>query len=328
MAAAFLFLLLSTISFSISSSSTTSCRSSCGLLPIHYPLSIDDGCGSPLYRHLLSCNASLSNNSRPILLLRTPSGSYPIISLSYSNQDSHLIISDPSMWTCKALSPVPQAPFSLDTSTRFSLSSKNSFLFLNCSPDTVIIERRPALCDKFPERCGSSCDSDAYLCQNFPGCPNLIAESSTTCCSYFPTAVESVRKMLRHCMGYVGLYWRVKGSGDGGDGDEVAEFGIRVDFEIPVMAKCRNCVEKGNGTCGFDTVTGNFLCLCGGENSTTSCEDGSWKHRASAVVIAVSATVASFAGLAGFGALIFYLRKMRRNKVVTCGVQSNENRLF
>ncbi|XP_020594539.1 wall-associated receptor kinase-like 20, partial [Phalaenopsis equestris] len=270
-AASLLLLLLSSISISSSSSSSsqTSCRSTCGPLPIHYPLSIDDGCGSPLYRDLLFCKPNPSNDSSPTLLLRTPSGSYPILSLSYSNQDSHLVISDPSMWTCDSHSPAPLTPFSLDTSTRFSLSSKNSFLFLNCSPDSVIIEPRPAFCDRSPERCGSSCNSDSYLCRNLPGCPNLLGESSTTCCSFYPTAVESVRRMLRFCAGYAGVYWRTNG---GGGGDEVAEYGIRVDFEVPSAAKCRTCAEKGKGVCGFDTATGDFLCLCTGGVSTTNCE--------------------------------------------------------
>ena len=39
-------------------------------------------------------------------------------------------------------------------------------------------------------------------------------------------------------------------------------------------------------------------------------------------------TVVSVAGLASCGALIWYLRKMGSNKVVTCGVQTTESKLF
>ncbi|KAG0457988.1 hypothetical protein HPP92_022860 [Vanilla planifolia] len=304
------------------------CRTSCGGLPIRYPLAIDDGCGSPFYRRLLSClePPTSSPSPSPLLLLRTPSGSYPVLSLSYT--DPHLVISDPSMWTCAAhSSSTSSPPFSLDNSKRFSLSSKNSFLFLNCSPDAVLLEPRPAFCDRSPGRCGSSCDSAAYLCHNLPGCPGELAERATTCCASFPTSAESVRMMLRHCEGYAGLHWRRTGA-VAPPYDEVAEYGIRVDFEVVLTDRCRACESKGGGTCGFDSATGTFLCLCDRWNSTTNCEHGSWRHKASTGVIVGTASVASLGGFAGVGALIYYIRKMRSNKVVSCGVQTNENRLF
>ncbi|KAK8928485.1 hypothetical protein KSP39_PZI017919 [Platanthera zijinensis] len=305
-------------------SAETTCRSSCGSLPIRFPLAIDDGCGSPAYRRLLSCLDFPTSR----LLLRTPSGSYPVHSLSYSG-DPHLIISDPSMWTCSHLPPLPSSPFSLDASTRFSLSSRNAFLFLNCSPDAVLVQPRSPFCDRYPGRCGSSCDSAAYLCRNLPGCPKALAERATTCCSYFPTSTESVRMMLRHCAAYAGVYWRATdGEATVDNDDEPPEYGIRLNFDIPSTERCRLCEEKGAGTCGFDTATGGFLCLCRRGNSTTTCEDGSWRSRASAGVIAVPASIASLAAVVGMGALVYYLRKMKSNKVVTCGVDSTENRTF
>ncbi|URE35286.1 hypothetical protein MUK42_32638 [Musa troglodytarum] len=117
------------------------CRTSCGAIPIRYPLGIDDGCGSPYYRNMLIC----SNASR--LFLRTPSGTYPVAAVDYT--DPHLVVNDPSMWSCHSSGPDDAvlrraaSPFSLDTSTRFSLSSKNDYLFLNCeelSEITIALE--------------------------------------------------------------------------------------------------------------------------------------------------------------------------------------------
>ncbi|XP_039142948.1 wall-associated receptor kinase-like 15 isoform X2 [Dioscorea cayenensis subsp. rotundata] len=300
------------------SSQSTLCRTSCGSIPIKYPLSIDHGCGSPYYRHMLFCEPNSTD-----LRFRTPSGTYTVKSISYS--DPHLVISDPSMWTCHS-DGKPAPPFSLDTSTRFSLSPKNEFLFLNCQEDSVIIQPKPKFCERFPERCDSACDSSAYLCRNMPGCMDALVERRISCCSYYPKASASLRMMMSHCEGYSSVYWRDLESSFGVY-DQAPEFGVRVDFEIPVTTRCLRCrdQEKGGGTCGFDTTEGSFLCLCKERNATTFCTDGGFAHKRSAGLIAV--TVVSFAGVAGIGALVWYIKKMRTNKV-TCGVQTNENRFF
>lgn len=56
--------------------------------------------------------------------------------------------------------------------------------------------------------------------------------------------------------------------------DQVPEYGVRVDFEIPVTTRCLRCQDmtKGGGTCGFETQTQNFMCLCGQGNVTTYCK--------------------------------------------------------
>jgi Wall-associated receptor kinase galacturonan-binding len=115
----FLFLLYITIIFSISSSQSTVCHKFCGDVPIHYPLSIDDGCGSAYYRDLLLC----TNSS--VLHFCIPSGSYPVSSIDYTNP--HLVITDPTLWSCSNPSDTSFAAtsFSHDTSKRFSLSTKN-----------------------------------------------------------------------------------------------------------------------------------------------------------------------------------------------------------
>ncbi|PIA28843.1 hypothetical protein AQUCO_06600043v1 [Aquilegia coerulea] len=297
------------------------CRTTCGDIPIKYPLSIDDGCGSPYYRHILVCSDAGK------LEFRTPSGRYPVHNISYS--DPHILVSDPYMWKCEDENNFRATrPFSLDTSTHFALSSKNAYLFFNCSEKDVIIEPKPIFCERFPERCDSSCDSASYLCRHLPGCP-MALNGGSSCCSYFPKATESLRLMLRYCASYTSVYWRTIEVDP--PYDQVPEYGIRVDFDIPVTTHCLQCEDnlKGGGTCGFDTQSQNFLCLCEKANTTTYCTDPeNEKHGKRIGVIAGTTTAFSVAGAVGVGAGIWYLRKLRAKAPVACGVQSNENRLF
>ncbi|KAK6932757.1 Wall-associated receptor kinase, galacturonan-binding domain [Dillenia turbinata] len=301
------------------SSQSSLCRTSCGDIPIRYPFGIDDGCGSPYYRYVLAC----SNSQK--LELRTPSGRYPVGSLSYS--DPHILVSDPFMWNCQDGDNFRATrPFSLDTSTHFSLSPQNDYLFFNCSEENVIIEPKPIFCERFPDRCDSSCDSSSYLCRHLPECASALHGSS--CCSYYPKATESLRLMLKYCATYTSVYWR---SNSAAPYDQVPEYGIRIDFDIPVTMHCLQCqdVSKGGGVCGFDTETLSFLCLCKEGNVTTYCKDyNNSQQNRRAGVIAGTVSAVSAAGLLGAGAGIWYIRKMKATAPVTCGVQSSENRLF
>ncbi|KAK8517282.1 hypothetical protein V6N12_032477 [Hibiscus sabdariffa] len=84
----------------------------------------------------------------------------------------------------------------------------------------------------------------------------------------------------------------------------------------------------GAGTCGYDTKTGNFLCLCKKGNVTSYCKDHNISRHNRAGVIAGTVTAVSAAGAIGIGVGIWFLKKARDKAPVTCGVQSNENRLF
>lgn len=241
------------------------CRTFCGNIPINYPFGIDDGCGSPYYRHILVCS-DLGK-----LELRTPSGRYPVHSISYT--DPHILVTDPFMWNCQDGDNLrPTRPFSLDTSTHLTLSPQNDYLFFNCSEDSVIVEPKPIFCERFPERCDSSCDSSSYLCRHLPQCASALG-GATSCCSYYPKATESLRLMLRYCASYTSVYWRNTG-GQAPYDDQVPEYGVRIDFEIPVTTRCLRCQDmtKGGGTCGFDTQTQNFMCLCSQANVTSYCK--------------------------------------------------------
>lgn len=258
----FLFIILIVPQFSLAIAQASHCRTSCGIIPINYPFGIDDGCGSPYYRHILVCSDSGN------LELRTPSGRYQVRSISYS--DPHIIVTDPFMWNCQDGNHFRATrPFSLDTSVHFTLSSQNDYLFFNCSEEHVIIEPKPIFCERFPDRCDSTCDSASYLCRHLPECATALGGSS--CCSYYPKATESLRLMLKYCASYTSVYWR--NNGVSSPDDQVPEYGIRVDFDIPVTTHCLQCqdMSKGGGTCGFDTQSQNFLCLCKDRNVTTYC---------------------------------------------------------
>ena len=261
----FLIILLVQLPFlSLTTAQASHCRTTCGDIPIKYPFGIDDGCGSPYYRHILVCSDSGK------LELRTPSGRYPVRNVSYSER--HILLTDPFMWNCQDTEKFrPTRPFSLDTSTHFSLSPQNEYLFFNCSEDDVIIQPKPIFCEHFPDRCDSSCDSASYLCRHLPQCPSALS-GSTSCCSYYPKATESLRLMLKYCASYTSVYWKDIGSPQ--PYDQVPEYGIKVDFDIPVTTRCLQCQDrvKGGGTCGFDTQTQNFLCLCEERNVTTYCQ--------------------------------------------------------
>ncbi|GAB4826551.1 hypothetical protein Ancab_033445 [Ancistrocladus abbreviatus] len=301
---------------------STLCRTSCGAIPINYPFGIDDGCGSLYYRHLLVCSEATN-----ILELRTPSGRYPVRSISYS--DPHIIVSDPFMWNCQDGENFrPTRPFSLDTSTHLKLSHQNDYIFFNCSEDHVIVEPRPIYCERYPEQCDSSCDSASYLCRHLPNCASALRGSS--CCSYYPKATSSLRLMLKYCASYTSIYWRSAGAAP--PLDQVPEYGVRIDFDIPVTAKCLMCQDraKGGGTCGFDTGAEEFLCLCEQGNVTTYCKDhhSISRHSANGAAVAGTVSIVSVAGAVGIGAGVWYLKKVRAKAPVTCGVQTNENRLF
>ncbi|KAH0970025.1 hypothetical protein GBA52_022181 [Prunus armeniaca] len=145
MTSTFVLLIFLTLPFlTLTATQASLCRSSCGNIPINYPFGIDDGCGSPYFKNLLVCSG-LSK-----LELRTPSGRYPVKSISFS--DPHILVTDPFMWNCQDGDDFRATrPFSLDTSTHLSLSSQNDYLFFNCSEQNVIIEPKPVFCEGFRE---------------------------------------------------------------------------------------------------------------------------------------------------------------------------------
>ncbi|KAH6775617.1 wall-associated receptor kinase galacturonan-binding protein [Perilla frutescens var. hirtella] len=297
---------------------SSQCRTSCGQIPINYPFGVDDGCGSPYYRRILVCSDSGD------LEFRTPSGRYPVRNISYS--DPHILVADPSMWSCSDGAAFrPTRAFSLDSSTHFRVSPQNDYLFFNCSESDVIMEPKPMFCERFPEQCDSTCDSSSYLCRHLPDCTTGLHGSS--CCSYYPKGSESLRMMLKHCSTYTSVYWRSLGVTPAYN--QIPEYGIRIDFDIPVTTRCLWCqdgAKGGGGTCGFDVETQDFLCLCGKGNATTYCKDHGGQGSSSAMVAGTVSAVSVAGAFVGVG--VWYLRKLRAKAPVTHGVQTNDNRLF
>ncbi|XP_058740933.1 uncharacterized protein LOC131613263 [Vicia villosa] len=154
------------------------------------------------------------------------------------------------MWKCEDGENFrPMRPFSFDTSTKLKLSKQNEYMFFNCSEEYVIIQPKPVFCEHFSEHCDSSCDIASYLRRHLPGCSFSLTSSS--CYSYYSKASESLRLMLKYCIGYATIYLRDVGILQ--PYDQVPIYDIRVDFDIPVTTCCLMCQDelKGGGTCGW-----------------------------------------------------------------------------
>ncbi|KAF9588217.1 hypothetical protein IFM89_008287 [Coptis chinensis] len=70
----------------------------------------------------------------------------------------------------------------------------------------------------------------------------MALNGGSSCCSYYPKAVESLRLMLRYCASYTSVYWRTIGVDP--PYDQIPEYGIRVDFDIPVTTHCLQCEDR------------------------------------------------------------------------------------
>ncbi|GJQ93830.1 hypothetical protein Tco_0004969 [Tanacetum coccineum] len=150
---------------------------------------------------------------------------------------------------------------------------------------------------------------------HLPECAHALG-GSTSCCSYYPKATESLRLMLKYCDTYTSVYW--KNLGESQAYNTPPEYGIRIDFDIPVTTRCLQCQDgsKGGGTCGYDVETHDFSCLCDKGNVTTYCKDHT-QHQRSSRVVAGTATAVSVAGAIGIGVGVWYFRKVRAKAPVT-----------
>lgn len=133
----------------------STCRDTCGTVGIKYPFGLDDGCGAPEYRNMLTCNAT-------DLFFQTPSGLYRVRSIDYDKRT--VVIFDPGMSTCNLLQP--RHDFSLSDTQVLLLppSSDSAFALLNCSADSPVLNRYKSLCSNFS---GHSCDELYTSCAAF-----------------------------------------------------------------------------------------------------------------------------------------------------------------
>ncbi|XP_056695894.1 uncharacterized protein [Spinacia oleracea] len=137
--------------------SSSECRSQCGTIPIHYPFSIDDGCGAPQFRNMFTCNTSSL-----ALFFITPNGNYKVQSIDYKTQT--LTVYDPDMSTCTVLQPHHDLRLSDIQYAIIPPSSDTVFALLNCSVDSPILHRFSSLCFEFA---GHKCQELYSSCNSF-----------------------------------------------------------------------------------------------------------------------------------------------------------------
>ncbi|XP_058106491.1 uncharacterized protein LOC131249741 [Magnolia sinica] len=239
-----------------------SCRSTCGSLPVKYPLGTGPGCGSPRFQPSVSC----APNDQ--LLLTTHTGSYPITSVSYAT--STLTITPPLMSTCSSMHPSPN--FGLDWATPFQVGP-SIFLLLSCaSPSSSLTYKGTLLCDL----------SNSHLCSSLYTCPSVSSlglasfAPSTSCCVYSPANLGphmDLDVQGLKCGGYAS----VVSVGDSPSDPTRWEYGVALKFgqggldNYNFATACDAC-EKSDGVCGYSPPRNFFVCVCkNGVNTTSDC---------------------------------------------------------
>ncbi|CAO2838381.1 unnamed protein product [Amaranthus hypochondriacus] len=253
-----LLLLLLTI-FHLPSLYFSDCRSQCGSIPIHYPLSIDDGCGAPQFRNMFTCNISSTS-----LFFITPNGNYKVQSIDYKTQT--LTVYDPDMSTCTVLQPHHDIHLSDIQYAIIPPSPDTIFALLNCSIDSPILHRFSDLCFDFAShKCQelySSCNSFRVFTTGLvnPGLTN----NPPPCCFTGYSTVKVMSMDILDCTHYTSFYDADKLRGVG---PMDWSYGLKFSYSVPDMG-CERCTKSG-GNCGFDVQTEALLCLCPGANNST-----------------------------------------------------------
>ncbi|KAI4364516.1 hypothetical protein MLD38_020596 [Melastoma candidum] len=264
------------------------CRTSCGSISITYPFAIDDGCGSPLFRGLLSCNASTGTLSFIAL-----SGAYHVQSIDY---DAHtILLYDPAMSTCSILQPRHDSFLLSDVSHALLPPTPDTvFALMNCSVDSPILHRFSYLC--FPNLYSHTCQDIYHSCPSFKFFTTGTAPAATTtnngtflsgggsltlsntssgynnngnifgtgppCCFTGYDTVKFMSMDMLDCTHYISFVMGGRGGygefGSSGPMDWL--YGIKLSYGLPESG-CDRCKRSG-GVCGFDTETETSLCLC------------------------------------------------------------------
>ncbi|GLJ21436.1 hypothetical protein SUGI_0394790 [Cryptomeria japonica] len=235
------------------------CRSTCGAEEVDYPWAIDDGCGAPQLRNMMSCDQT---DAELDLMFHTISGSYKVQSMDYRKQQ--LTVFDPNMSTCNTLQPQPSKEFKMEKvqSVVISPSPDTLFILLNCSIDSPVLHRYSSLCTNF----------SSTSCQQLYSCPafNIFVMNGTTpppCCATDYTTLNLLSLEVLDCSHYTTIY-----NADSLNTNNALDwpYGIHLSYSLPDSI-CPECQRSG-GTCGFSTDTERPLCLCnGGMNSTRDC---------------------------------------------------------
>ncbi|KAI3812087.1 hypothetical protein L1987_16791 [Smallanthus sonchifolius] len=254
---------------SFSPTTTQTCKSTCGPVPVKYPFGTGSGCGDPPFQTRVTCN-------NQHLTFITHTGCYPITDIDYSNQI--IFITDLSMSTCACTQP--SKGFSLDWDAPFSFHDDTVFALLNCDVSSSPIFKS----DRNNHTVSPVCDtgSGSRVCERLNNCQAVsrLGVLVSTCCVYTPVDLGPSFEMdlqKLSCGSYSGLY----GFKEHPDNPESWKYGVAIKYkfnfnnEYPPM--CANC-EKSNGVCGYDGPYNSFVCNCrSGINTTTDCSfEATW----------------------------------------------------
>lgn len=230
-----------------------SCRNYCSSIPINYPFGIDDGCGSPQFRHMLNCSTDL--------FFQTPSGNYKVQSIDYDKKN--MVIFDPAMSTCSILQPHHDFVMSDIQSAIIPPSSDTVFVLMNCSIDSPVLNHYKSLCFNFA---GHSCDELYGACTSFK-LFHLLSNSSPPCCFTGYNTVKFMSMNILDCTHYTSVY---NTDNLKGVGPLDWLYGMKLSYSVPDSG-CERCAKSG-GTCGFDVETEGLVCICSAAvNATREC---------------------------------------------------------
>ncbi|XP_058086123.1 wall-associated receptor kinase-like 20 [Magnolia sinica] len=238
------------------------CKSTCGSLPVKYPLGTGPGCGSPRFHPSVSC----APNDQ--LILTTHTGSYPITSISYAT--STLIITPPLMSTCSSMQPCPN--FGIDWAAPFQLGP-SIFLLLSCAnPSSSLFFKGSPLCDS----------SNSHLCAAMYTCPSVgslglpLFAPSNSCCVYSPANLGPHGDLDLQGL-KCAAYASVVSLGDYQTDPSRWEYGVALKFSpggfdnYNFATACAAC-EKSEGVCGYTPPRNYFVCVCkSGANTSSDC---------------------------------------------------------
>ncbi|KAF7849951.1 hypothetical protein BT93_L0091 [Corymbia citriodora subsp. variegata] len=252
------------------------CRTSCGSIPVSYPFAVDDGCGSPSFRRMLSCNAS-------DLFFATPSGDYKVQSIDYAKRK--VVVFDPAMSTCSVLQPHHDFALTDVQAALIPPSDDTLFAVLNCSVDSPVANHFKYLCS--PDVGGHSCAEMYSACASFrifrPAAPqgqggNLSLPSPSPSTSASPpccfTRYATVRFMSMNMLDCTHYTTVIDSGGLEKAGPLDWTYGIELTYAVPESTACDRCKRSG-GACGFDAESEAMLCLCSPTlNATVECAAG------------------------------------------------------
>ncbi|MCO5604350.1 hypothetical protein L7F22_058515 [Adiantum nelumboides] len=201
--------LITTILLLVSFSSTVvawDCESSCGGITLNSPFGSASGCGSSAFQPYVNCSSGK-------LLFYTPTGTYQVQSIDYSN--NVMVVIDPHMSTCSSMQM--SGPFGLPVGAPFAFASYNKVVLIGCSSTSSLYSKQS--CDTSTEAqqvCESIYENCAGLSQIGIVATGSSSNSygknsaSTSCCVYasslLSTAPYEVDLPLLQCSTYTSVY--------------------------------------------------------------------------------------------------------------------------